>query len=81
MGVKVKLFKVPAVVKGGIATLDHEKRVAITQEDSQDLVEESFEEKDIVKKAQQVAEFNNVEKTLIESMGEGDYMIDFKIIV
>ncbi len=40
-----------------------------------------FDEKDIAKYAQEVAEFNNVEKSSIEHMGEGDYTIDFKLIV
>lgn len=77
---KIKTFTVKASVKlggsGPFAEIDHE-----TKSEDPEKPAFSFEEKDIAKYAQEVSEFNNVEKSAIEAMGEGEYTIDFKLIV
>lgn len=76
---KIKLFSVKATVKNAKATIDHSTRKASETENL--MAEENFNEENIAKKAQEVATFNNIEITTIESMGDDDYWIDFKIIV
>ena len=77
---KIKTFTIKALVvlgeKGPFTELNHDTRV----EDAES-PEFHFNEKDIAKYAQEVAEFNNIEKSSIEAMGEGEYNISFKLIV
>lgn len=74
---KVKLFNVKAKVDAnGLVTIDHESK-----QPDPEKPEFSFDDKEISKYAQEVAEFNNIESTSISKMGEGEYKIDFKLIV
>lgn len=79
---KIKTFTIKALVKSGetgpYAELDYESKVEDAEKPAF-----HFDEKDIAKYAQEVAEFNNIEKSSIEQMGPQDepYIIDFKLIV
>lgn len=77
---KVRTFTVKAKVKGGVAMLDHDNR-----KENPDLPDVEFDSKDLVKYAQEVSEFNNIETSSIEKMGDSTddepYTIDFKIII
>ena len=74
---KIQTFKVKATVKKGNVTLDHSSRELLDSTTDG----ESFDDKDIPKKAQVVAESNNIEQQAIKEMGDGEYFVEWKIIV
>ncbi len=72
----VKTFKVPAICKNGVITLDHTRKLA-----DEDFPIEEIEESRIANKAQEIAEFNKGELEIIKSFKEnGEFQISFKII-
>jgi hypothetical protein len=73
---KVKTYTVKATVINGVVSVDHESK-----EENPEVPPVNFDENSIVKYAQEVSEFNNVETSSIEKMGDGKYTIDFKLIL
>jgi hypothetical protein len=73
---KIQTFKLTARVK--------DKKVE-TLDTTRELIDEGngteFEESKIAFKAQEVAQFNSTEVESIKQMGDGDYTIEFKLIV
>lgn len=75
---QIKTFIVKATVKGGSLTMDHANKKPAEGEDA---FSQSISEDEIAKKAQEVAEFNNIEKTTYESFEDGEYDVEFRAIV
>jgi hypothetical protein len=73
---KIQTFSVKAIVKGSQVEVDHTKKVLTSDGENT-----HFDEGKIAFKAQEVAEFNRKETEVIKSMGDGEYTIDFQLIV
>lgn len=76
----IRTFTIDATVSNNKGTmvvdLDH-----TTKKAKEGDTMESFEERDIAKKANEVSEFNRIEQETIKSMGAGKYTIEYKQVV
>ncbi len=73
---KIQTFKVKAKVVNGKLEVDY-----LTKKMESDGTGTDFDESRIALKAQEVAEANKSELEMIKSFGDGDYELDFKLIV
>lgn len=74
---RIQLFKVKAKVDAhGKVTADYLTKVLDSDGEGT-----NFDDSRIALKAQEVSEFNKTELEMIKSFGEGEYTIDFKLIV
>ena len=74
---KIQTFSIKALVNlAKEVTLEHSTKKMTDNGDGT-----QFDEGKIALKAQEVAEFNRNEQEIVKSFGEGEYTIDFKLIV
>ena len=75
---KIQTFNIKVKITGGgkIHELDQASKTLSDNGDSN-----QFDEGRIALKAQEIAEFNRNEIAIVKSMGDGDYNIDFKLII
>lgn len=73
---KIQTFSVKAIVKDGKLEADYLNKALVSDGDGTE-----FEEARIALKAQEVAQANKSEQEMIKSFGDGEYTMDFKLIV
>lgn len=74
----IKTFNVKAVVSGNGTQIKVNKLEKFEIADQQP---EEFDDKLILRKAEEIAQFNRDEETIAKSFGDGDVTIEMKVIV